>query len=99
MKVNTLDMRNKILKCVSQNPKAANDDKYLISLIWSEEGWDDMRGLYENLKNVSSSETIRRTRQKLVEEGLIKPSEKVTQIRHQECVRIATDFRGNKIVF
>lgn len=99
MRVNTIDMRNKILRAVAREPRVADDDKLLISKIWEVEGWDYTLSIYENLRRVSSPETIRRTRQKLVEEGSIKPSEKATEARYQEFERIATDFRGNKIIF
>lgn len=88
MKVNTADMRHKILRAVHREPSAADDDKLLISLIWENEGWDYMLSVYENLRRVSSPETIRRTRQKLVEEGRIKPSEKATEARYQEFKQV-----------
>lgn len=84
MKVNTKDMRSKVLKMVAWNPKAASDDKLLIALIWQEEGWNSEMNLYANLKRVSSPETIRRTRQKLQQDGLIKPSEKVLDARFED---------------
>jgi len=84
MKINTQDMRHKILRTINRVPNAANDDKLLIALIWSDEGWQKEGGLYSNLTRVSSPETIRRTRQKLVEEGLIKVSEAVTEARYQD---------------
>ncbi len=99
MRVNTSDMRHKILGAVRREPKCADDDKLLISKIWEVEGWDYMLSVYENLRRVSSPETIRRTRQKLVEEGKIKPSEEATESRYQEFRRIATDFRGNQMIF
>ena len=88
MKVNTADMRHKILRVVHREPKCANDDKLLISKIWEAEGWDYMLSVYENLRNVSSPETIRRTRQKLVEEGKIKPSEEATEARYEEFKQV-----------
>lgn len=84
MKVNTMDMRRKVLRWVAADPKAASDDKLLISLIWIEEGWDYDDSLLNNLKHVSSPETIRRTRQKLQQEGLIKPSEKTVEARYKD---------------
>ena len=84
MKINTHDMRHKILATIKRVPNAANDDKLLIALIWSDEGWHKDNGLYSNLMKVSSPETIRHTRQKLVEEGLIKPSEAITEARYQD---------------
>lgn len=84
MKVNTADMRHKILRTVHREPHAADDDKLLIALIWESEGWDYMLSVYENLRRVSSPETIRRTRQKLVEEGRIVPMEETTERRYHD---------------
>ncbi len=84
MKVNTKDMRQKILDVVREHPEAVNNDKLLISLIWEKEGWSYTKGILWNLYNVSSPETVRRTRQKLVEEGLIKPSKKTTDARYDD---------------
>ena len=88
MKINSVDMRKKILRAVWRNPALADNDKLLIATIWESEGWDNTRCVYENLLVVSSPETIRRTRQKLVEEGLIKPSEKATEARYKEFKQI-----------
>ena len=84
MKVNTMDMRRKVLKWVATYPKAAEDDKLLIALVWQDEGWATGLPLIDNLRRVSSPETIRRTRQKLQQEGLIKPSEKVIDARFSD---------------
>lgn len=83
MKVNTENMRERIIKLCKENPKLADDDKRLIATIWWYEGWKDPE-LYEKLKMVSSPETIRRTRAKLVQEGIITPSEAVTEMRYNE---------------
>ena len=88
MRVNTAGMRHKILRVVRREPHAADDDKLLIALVWEAEGWDYMYSIYENLRKVSSPETIRRTRQKLVEDGKIKPSDETTEARYQEYKRI-----------
>ena len=88
MKVNTTDMRHKILRAVHREPHAADDDKLLIALIWENEGWDYTLSVYENLRRVSSPETIRRTRQKLVEEGRIVPMEETTERRYQEFKQV-----------
>lgn len=83
MKINDKPMRDRIVALVRSNPQLANDDKRLIAAIWYLEGWKDV-DLYTNLKKVSSPETIRRTRAKLVEEGIIKPSKEVQEFRYQE---------------
>jgi hypothetical protein len=83
MKINDKPMRDRITALVRSNPALANDDKRLIAAIWYLEGWKDV-DLYTNLKKVSSPETIRRTRAKLVEEGIIKPSKEVEEWRYKE---------------
>lgn len=87
MKVNSKPMRKMILALVRSNPELANDDKKLIAAVWYLEGWRDA-SLYTNLKRVSSPETIRRTRAKLVEEGLIKPSKQVQEWRYKEYKQV-----------
>ena len=83
MKINNKSMRQRIKALVRANPSLADDDKKLIASIWYLEGWRDPN-LFENLKKVSSPETIRRTRAKMVEEGIIKPSKKATEARYNE---------------
>ena len=83
MKINSKSMREQIKALIRSNPALADDDKKLIASIWYLEGWTDDK-LYERLKSVSSPETIRRTRQRLVEEGVIKPSAEVQEWRYQE---------------
>jgi len=84
MKVNTADMRHKILRAVYKEPRCADSDKLLIAKIWEYEGWDYTLSVYENLRRVSSPETIRRTRQRLVEEGKIVPMEETTERRYHD---------------
>ena len=83
MKINQQPMRDKILALIKKNPALADDDKRLIASVWWTEGWKDEE-LYNHLKKVSSPETMRRTRAKLTEEGLIKPSPEVTAARQAE---------------
>lgn len=88
MKVNSRNMRGLILKLYHDNPKVANSDKFLIACVWASEGWEHGCSIYQNLCKVSSPETIRRTRQKLVQEGLIKPSDETTEKRYQEFKQV-----------
>jgi len=83
MKINSANMRNTIKSLVRSNPELANDDKRLIAAVWYLEGWHDVK-LLDKLRSVSSPETIRRTRAKLVEEGIIKPSKEVEEWRYKE---------------
>lgn len=91
MRVNTRHMRNKILRLCKLDPTLADDDKRLIANIWYDEGWRDPL-LYENLKKVSSPETIRRTRAKLREEGKIKSSKELDDARFNEMSQVREDL-------
>ena len=81
MKINTKPMRERIIALCKKDNRYADDDKLLIATIWYQDGWEDP-DLYDKLK--VSPETIRRTRAKLVEEGIIKPSEKVVEARYED---------------
>lgn len=77
-----------ILGLYYDNPKVANSDKLLIASIWAKEGWEQGCSIYQNLCKVSSPETIRRTRQKLQQEGLIKASDEITEERYKEFKQV-----------
>lgn len=91
MKINDKPMRDTIKRLVKANPALANDDKRLIAAVWYLEGWRDVK-LLEKLRSVSSPETIRRTRAKLVEEGIIKPSETAQEARYREYKKVRMDI-------
>lgn len=72
--INSDNIRAKIRRAYYKNNKVADDDALLLSEVWNASGWDKEKTLLQNLRAMPSPETIRRTRQKLVAEGLIKPS-------------------------
>lgn len=76
----------------AENNRYASDDKALIARIWLDSGWDNRMDLERNLKSVPSAETIRRTRQKLVSEGLIKPSAEATERRYNQYKKAKRDL-------
>lgn len=84
MKINTKQLRTRILDLYKTDKRVAEDDKYLIAKIWEEDGWDYSVGIYRNLMHVTNPESIRRTRAKLVQEGLMKVSEAVTEARYED---------------
>jgi hypothetical protein len=84
MKINTKQLRTRILNLYYQDKRVAEDDKYLISKIWQEDGWNNNVSVYVNLLNCTSPESIRRTRARLVQEGLIKVSNKTQEARYQD---------------
>lgn len=91
MKVNTKRMRDRIIALCKQDPTLADDDKRLIATVWYQEGWRDP-DLLKHLRSVSSAETIRRTRAKLREEGIIKPSEAVDDKRYEQMATAREDL-------
>ena len=90
--VNSESIRAKIRKAYFKNSKVADDDALLLSEVWKSSGWDNNRNLLQNLRNMPSPETIRRTRQKLVEEGLIKPSKEATERRYITWKRVRKEL-------
>ena len=83
MQINSDNIRDKVRKAYFKNNKVADDDALLLSEVWKMSGWDSSKPLLENLRKVPSPETIRRTRQKLVSEGLIIPSMSATERRYK----------------
>jgi len=72
--INSENIRAKIRRAYHKNNRVADDDALLLSEVWKMSGWDNSKTLLQNLRVMPSPETVRRTRQKLVAEGLIKPS-------------------------
>ena len=81
--INSKNIRVKIERAYARNRKVADDDKLLLAEVWVDSGWDNDKALIDNLRNMPSPETIRRTRQKMVEEGVIRPSLSATERRYK----------------
>lgn len=93
--INSARIRDTIIKFCKINPDLANDDKRLIANVWWNEGRKDPQ-LYERLRSVSSPETIRRTRAKLVEEGLIQVDPTVRALRRKEERAARSALKGGQ---
>lgn len=91
--INSENVRAKIRRAYYKNNKVADDDTLLLNEVWKASGWDNSKTLLQNLRAMPSPETIRRTRQKLVAEGLIKPSTTATERRYKRW-KIARRFLG-----
>lgn len=74
--INGLSLRETILRMCKQDKRYASDDLLLIAAIWYQEGWRDPE-LYKHLKESTTPESIRRTRQMLRMEGLIRGTDEV----------------------
>ncbi len=91
MKVNTLTIRNMIKSACNHDQRCANDYTLLIATIWYREGWIDPK-LYDRLRSVTNPETIRRTFQKLRQEGEIVVDEKINEMRFKEMQQVRKDL-------
>lgn len=87
MSINSIGMREIILSAYYNNPRVADDDDLLLSIVWKKRGWSNDKSLLENLRSMPSSETVRRTRQKLVSEGLMTPSVSAMERRYKNYRR------------
>lgn len=72
-----------VYEVIKANPGVQNNDADLIAAVWRHEGWNDARGLEQNLMGVSRPETITRRRRELHEMGLITYSKDATEERFE----------------
>lgn len=90
--INSENIIAKIRRAYFKNNKVADDDALLLNEVWKASGWDNSKTLLQNLRAMPSPETIRRTRQKLVAEGLIKPSATATDRRYATWKRVRKEL-------
>src|ERR1035437_9898163 len=82
----------KVKEILKEYPETRDSDKLLILKVWESEGLflsDDQR---ETFLKLTSSETIRRTRQKLQEQGYYKSTQRVKDIRMKKEIEMRQDF-------
>ena len=80
-------MMKRVYETCTVDPQCRSDDKRLIWHIWMDDlgAWWGMEINYDSFRKVSSPETIRRSRQKLQENGLCLPPDKVYQGRQSRA--------------
>lgn len=94
--INSENIRAKVRRAYYKNNKVADDDALLLNEVWKSSGWDNSKTLLQNLRVMPSPETIRRTRQKLVADGLIKPSATATDRRYNSWKKARKDLGYEK---
>ena len=99
MSIITKNIKDQILKLYSLDKTVVEDDKRLIANIWQLSGWDSSKDLLTNLRAVPSAETIRRSRQKLHQDGLIEYSEDVDERRYKEYKKTTEELGNQKAFF
>ena len=97
MGINSDNIRSKIRRAYYKNKRVADDDALLLAIVWDESGWERNASLLTNLRKMPSPETMRRTRQRLVAEGLIKPSASATDRRYRSWKRARKALGYEKI--
>lgn len=90
--INSENIRAKIRRAYYKNNKVADDDALLLNEVWKASGWDNSKTLLQNLRAMPNPETIRRTRAKLVQEGLIKPSVSATERRYSYFKKVRKEL-------
>jgi len=90
--INSNNMRMIIRRAYAKDKRVADDDTLLLAIVWDMSGWERNAPLLTNLRNMPSPETIRRTRQKLVAEGLITPSASATDRRYKSWKRVRKEL-------
>ena len=86
------NIKAEVINEYRKDNSVADDDKLLIARIWENHGWNYGKSVYENLSNMPSAESIRRTRQKLVADGTIKQSEKSVEKRYEAYKKYREEF-------
>lgn len=92
MSINSENIRNKIQRAYYKNARVADDDALLLNEVWKASGWDNSKTLLQNLRNMPSPETIRRTRQRMVSDGIIKPSMSAIDRRYASWKRVRKEL-------
>src|ERR1035437_7854235 len=83
---------DQIKEILKDYPETRDSDKLLILKVWESEGLflsDDRRDTFLKL---TASETIRRSRQRLQEQGYYKSTQRVKDIRMKKEVEMRKDF-------
>ena len=93
------DIKKEILQLYRLDKTVVEDDKRLIANVWHRYGWDQSKDLLTNLNKVPSAETIRRTRQKLHQDGLIEYSDSVEERRYEAYKEVTAELAEPIIVF
>ena len=88
-----------VRQILSQFPETRNDDKELIIRAWEAQGLILSFYQKQKLRTIFSNETIRRSRQKIQEEGLFPPDEKTRRGRRLKQEKMRIELRKKQWVF
>jgi len=83
-----------VLTALSLYPKTRNDDFELIFSIWEDNGVILTPEQKQGIRNCPPPETIRRTRQKIQEQGMYQADDK-TRNRRKKLAQQHTEFHRN----
>jgi len=84
-----------ILEAYATDPKVVDEDWYLMGAVWKLDGWDENKGLFQNLKSSISAESITRARRKLHEDGRIKYSKDAEDRRYEEYKKKTDEYSNS----
>lgn len=92
------NMYSRIHKKLGDNAILRDNDRLLCLEIWREEGLILTPEQQRKYLSVSSPETIRRTRQKVQEDGYFRPSERVQTIRKELEYQVKSEVMNDRLV-
>lgn len=88
-----------VMKVLENYPKARNSDKELTIRCWEEQGLfltDEQKARF---RACHSTETYRRTRQKIQEQGMYKADDNIRHQRLKNDVEMRNTLSGKRLVF
>ena len=93
---------NKVLRCLQQDPATRNSDRLLMLQVWDIEGLGLSDSQKERFMHVSSPESIRRTRQKIQQNGQYTATDTVKrnrkELEHQYKSQVIDDKQAGRAV-
>ena len=88
-----------VRQILAQFPETRSDDKELIIRAWEAQGLILSFYQKQKLRTIFSNETIRRSRQKIQEEGLFPPDEKTRRGRKLKQAKMTQELRKKQWIF
>lgn len=90
-------IRDKVEKVLSIDHKARNSDRRLILEVWKQSGFELSEEQEAKFFDLPQAESIRRTRQKLQEEGLYLADKQVKRERDRKAKQTSNEMVADRI--
>lgn len=91
-----MTLEQQLIKKLESNEALRANDRLLILDIWKDEGLELTPHQQQRFMEVSSPESVRRSRQKIQEKGLCLPSQQVQRLRRKRSIQVRDAVRESK---